>query len=56
MQAWRLYSFARWPTPNSPGKQKAYEKALAAFSAYARHLDLAPQTVRIPFEGKEIVG
>ncbi len=56
VQAWRLYSFARWPTPNSPGKQKAYERALAAFSAYARHLDPAPQTVRIPFEGKEIVG
>jgi len=56
LQAWRLYSFARWPTTNSPGKQRAYEKALDAFASYARHLDAPPQTVRIPFEGKEIVG
>lgn len=56
LQAWRLYSFARWPTPNSSGKQKAYAKALEVFSAYARHLDPAPTLVRIRFEGKEIVG
>src|SRR5207253_5401789 len=54
--AWRYYSFARWPTPNSPGKVKAYEKALAAFRSYARFLDPPMETVRIPFEGKEIVG
>ena len=56
LMAWRLYSFARWPTPNSPGKQQAYAKALAAFGGYARHLDPAPVVVRIPFDGKEIVG
>jgi esterase FrsA len=56
LQAWRLYSFGRWPTTNSPGKQRAYEKALDAFAAYARHLDAAPQTIRIPFEDKVIVG
>jgi len=56
LMAWRLYSFARWPTPNSPGKQTAYEHALEAFNGYARHLDPPPETVRIPFEGKEIVG
>lgn len=56
LMAWRLYSFARWPTTNSPGKQQAYAKALAAFAAYARRLDPAPESVRIPFEGKEIVG
>jgi hypothetical protein len=56
LMAWRLYSFARWPTPNSPGKQQAYLKALEAFAGYARHLDPAPQIVRIPFDGKEIVG
>jgi pimeloyl-ACP methyl ester carboxylesterase len=54
--AWRLYSFARWPTTNSPGKQQAYAKAIAAFAAYASRLDPAPESVRIPFEGKEIVG
>lgn len=56
LMAWRLYSFARWPTPNSPGKQKAYKQALTAFQGYARHLDPAPAIVRIPFDGKEIVG
>jgi dienelactone hydrolase len=55
-QAWRYYSFARWPVTNSPGKQKAYELALAAFQDFARFLDPAVETVRIPFEGKEIVG
>src|SRR5438309_841518 len=34
--AWLVYSFARWPVPNSPGKQRAYEKALAAYVAYAQ--------------------
>src|SRR5882672_2097036 len=34
LMAWRLYSFARWPTPNSPGKQKAYEHALDAFTHF----------------------
>jgi esterase FrsA len=56
LQAWRYYSFARWPTPNSPGKEKAYQNALAAFRNYARFLDPPMETVRIPFEGKEIVG
>ena len=56
MAAWRLYSFARWPTPNSPGKQKAYAQALDAFRHAMRSMQPAPQIVRIPFEGKEIVG
>jgi len=43
--AWRYYSFARWPTPNSPGKQKAYQNALAAFRNYARFLDPPMETV-----------
>jgi len=55
-QAWRYYSFARWPTTNSPGKQKAYEQALVAFQNFTRFMDPAVETVRIPFEGKEIVG
>src|SRR5205085_3998867 len=56
MAAWRLYSFARWPTPNSPGKQQAYAQALDAFRHAMRYMQPAPQVVRIPFEGKEIVG
>lgn len=56
LKAWRYYSFARWPTPNSPGKVKAYQLALEAFRNHARFMNPAPVVVRIPFEGKEIVG
>jgi pimeloyl-ACP methyl ester carboxylesterase len=56
IRAWRLYSFGRWPVPASPGKQRAYSKALEAFQAHARFLDPPIEVVRIPFEGAEIVG
>jgi esterase FrsA len=56
IRAWRLYSFGRWPIPASPGKQRSYEKALAAFRAHARFFDPPLEIVRIPFEGKEIIG
>jgi len=56
VRAWRLYSFGRWPVPASPGKQQAYAKALEAFLAHARLQDPPLEVVRIPFEGKEIVG
>jgi pimeloyl-ACP methyl ester carboxylesterase len=55
MQAWRYYSFARWPVPNSPGKQQAYRKALDAFLAHGKLLDPPLEVLRIPFEGQEIV-
>lgn len=54
-QAWRLHHFARWPTENAPAKGIARRRALEAFHAYARLLDPPLETVRIPFEGKEIV-
>jgi esterase FrsA len=56
IRAWRLYSFGRWPIPASPGKQRSYEKAIAAFLAHAKFLDPPLEVVRIPFEGKEIIG
>ena len=56
IKAWRLYSFARWPVPASPGKKAAYLKALEAFYASARLLDPPLETVKIPFEGSEIIG
>jgi esterase FrsA len=56
VKAWRLYSFGRWPVPASPGKQRAYAKALEAFLAHARFMDPPLEVVRIPFEGSEIVG
>jgi len=56
IRAWRLYSFGRWPIPASPGKQKSYEKAIQAFLAHARFYDPALEVVKIPFEGKDIIG
>jgi len=54
--AFRYYTVARWPVPNSSGKQKAYQNALAAFRNYGRFLDPPVEIVHIPFEGKEIAG
>src|SRR6202049_1436575 len=55
VRAWRLYSFGRWPVPSSPGKQRAYAKALEAFLAAAKGLDPPLEVIRIPFEGSEII-
>jgi esterase FrsA len=55
-QAWRLYHYARWPTENAPAKRRAKQLALEAFRKYAVLLEPKIETVRIPFEGKEIVG
>src|SRR5438132_6543592 len=55
-QAWLYYSFARWPVPNSPGKQRAYEKALDAYRALAGDYDPPLEVLRVPYEGSEVVG
>ena len=54
-QAWRVFHFARWPTENAPAKQKARQRALESFRQHARLLDPPIETLRMPFEGKEIV-
>ena len=54
--AFRYYTAARWPVPNSSGKQKAYLSALAAFRNYGRFLDPSVEIVHIPFEGNDIPG
>ncbi len=54
--AWEVYNTARWPTENSPGKKRAYAKALEAFQAYGKLIEPRIEVVKIPFEGKEIVG
>jgi cephalosporin-C deacetylase-like acetyl esterase len=56
IRAWRLYSFGRWPIPASAGKQRSYQKAIEAFLAHARFWDPPLEIVKIPFEGKEIIG
>jgi hypothetical protein len=55
-QAWHSFNVARWPSERlSPGKQRAYARALEAFQRYARSLTPPIETVRIPFEGAEII-
>jgi esterase FrsA len=56
VRAWRLYYFGQWPAPTSPGKQAAYERAIDAYLQHARYFDPPLEVVRIPFEGKEIIG
>jgi hypothetical protein len=56
LRAWRLYAFAQWPAPTSPGKQAAYQHALEAYLLHARALAPPIEVVRIPFEGSQIVG
>jgi len=55
LRAWRLYSFGRWPVPSSPGKLRAYTKALQAFLAASTALDPPLEIVRIPFEGSHVI-
>lgn len=54
--AFRYYTVARWPVPNSAGKQKAYLAALAAFRNYGKFLDPPVEIINVPFEGKSIRG
>lgn len=54
--AWRYYGFGAWPTQNSPQKQRAFELCTLAFRAYAELSNPKIEVLRIPFEGKEIIG
>ena len=55
-RAWHVFNVARWPSEKlSAGKQRAYRRALEAFQHYGRSLSPPIETVRIPFEGGEIV-
>lgn len=56
LRAWRLYAFGQWPAPTSPGKQAAYDKAVAAYLLHAAAFDPPLEVARIPFEGSTIVG
>jgi esterase FrsA len=56
IRAYRYYKFGHYPTNNSPLKNTAYKKGIDAFLAYAAYLSPKLEVVRIPFEGKEIVG
>lgn len=55
VRAWRLFYFAQWPVPNSPGKQAAYARAIDAYARHAALMDPPMETIHLPFEGREIV-
>jgi pimeloyl-ACP methyl ester carboxylesterase len=56
LAAWHVFNVARWPSEKlSPGKRAAYERGLEAFQRHGKSLTPPVETVRIPFEGKEIV-
>src|SRR5580692_493370 len=56
IRAWRVYSFGRWPIPSSPGKRRSYDRAIESFLDHAKFFDPPLEVVRIPFEGKQIIG
>jgi dipeptidyl aminopeptidase/acylaminoacyl peptidase len=56
LRAWRLYYFAQWSVAASERKKAAYTRALDAFVRSSDSLAPPLEVVRIPFEGKEIVG
>ena len=56
LAAFRHHAFGAWPVQNSPGKKEAYARATAAYRRHAALRDPPFEVVRIPFEGKEIVG
>jgi len=54
--AWRYFDIGRWPTEkHSAGKHASYERGLAAFREYGKRLEPPVETLRIPFEGRQIV-
>lgn len=55
VKAWLYYTMGRWPAPDSPGKEKAYEKAVNAYLDHGKLLDPPLQVAHIPYEGKEAI-
>ena len=56
LKAYGYYGIARHPFPNSPGKQKAYDKTREMYLAASRYFDIKLECVAIPFGDKKIVG
>jgi dienelactone hydrolase len=50
------YYIARFPFVSSPAKEKAYRDHIRCYLEGAKSFDPPLEVVRIPFEGKEIVG
>lgn len=50
------YGIARFPYVGSPAKEDAYQKHIQCYLTAAEHFNPPLEIVRIPFEGKEIIG
>jgi esterase FrsA len=50
------YFIARFPFVSSPAKEEAYKKHIACYLKAAKYFDPSLVVLRIPFEGKEIIG
>ncbi len=55
-QAWLDYMFGAWPAQTTAGKRAAYVKSIDAFVQYGKLLPFPVQVVRVPFEGKDLIG
>ena len=55
-KACAYYSIAKFPVPNHPAKQAAYQKCTEMYLKASPYFDPPAERVAIPFEGKEIIG
>ena len=56
LKASAYYSIAKFPVIDSPAKQAAYRKCIDTYRKAAKYFDPPMEIVRIPFEGKQIIG
>ncbi len=56
MHAFDACRVGRYPTPNSPGKLKAYQHSLRMFRKAAKHFDPPLEIIELPFEAKKLIG
>jgi len=56
LKAYAYFAAARYPALFSSGMERAYLRARDAYRKAGRYFDPPLEVVRIPFEGKEIVG
>ena len=56
LKASAYYSIAKFPVIDHPAKQAAYRKCIDTYLKAAKYFDPPMEVVRIPFEGKQIIG
>src|SRR5262249_24483870 len=56
IKAYGYYGIARDPFPNSPGKQRAYDKTREMYLAASKYFDIQLEVVSMPMDGKTVIG